>query len=83
VIVIEVEAVHWFASVIVNECVPAGRVNGPVPLYGDVPPDGERVTVELPPLHGIGVEEAETTRRVGSVIEIDVEAVQLFASVTV
>jgi len=49
VIVIEVEAVHWFASVTVYEYVPAGSVNGPVPLYGDVPPDGVSVTVEKPP----------------------------------
>ena len=34
---------------------PAERVNVPVPLYGAVPPVALTVTVELPPLHRIGV----------------------------
>jgi hypothetical protein len=58
-------------------------VNVPVPLYGDVPPVALTVTVELPPLHKIGVLEESATRASGSVIVPVVVDVQLFASVTV
>jgi len=49
VMVTEVVAVHWLASLTVYVYVPAPTVNGPVPLYGAVPPDGVSVTVEFPP----------------------------------
>ena len=38
-----------FASTIVKECVPAGFVKVPMPLYGGVPPAAVMVTVELSP----------------------------------
>ena len=47
--------VQLLASVTVYEYVPAERVNVPVPVKGGVPPVALTVTVELPPLHRIGV----------------------------
>ncbi len=83
VIVTDVEAEHPFASVTVNEYVPAVLVNEPVPLYGGVPPEPLTVTVEDPPLHAIAVAFAETVRTVGSVMVRDAVAEHPLASVTV
>jgi hypothetical protein len=83
VIVIEVVAEQLFASVTVKECVPALRLNVPVPVYGDAPPEAETVTVEVPPLHRIGVAVAEAISSPGAVIVMEVVVVQLLASVTV
>ena len=55
----------------------------PVPWYGGVPPVALTVTVELPPLHRIGVLEELGVNAGGSVISPVVVAVQPLASVTV
>ena len=62
---------------------PGPRLNVPVPLRGGVPPVAVTVTVEVPPLHCIGVAEAFAISAGGSVTVIDVVAVHPFASVTV
>lgn len=48
--VMVVEPTHPFAEVTVKVCVPALRVNVPVPVYCPDPPFAEIVTLELPPL---------------------------------
>ena len=40
---------------------PADTVNVPVPVYGGIPPVALTVTVEVPPLHNIGVATALPT----------------------
>ena len=62
---------------------PAVSVKSPVPLYGAVPPVAETVTVEVPPLQSIAVDELEADNAVGSVMVIVVVVEQPFASVTV
>jgi hypothetical protein len=76
-------AVQPLRSVTVYEYVPAERVNVPVPLYGAVPPDALTVTLEVPPLHRIGVLDELAMSAVGCVIAPVVVEVQLLASVTV
>ena len=72
------------ASVTVKDQVPAARVNVPVPVYGGVPPVALTVTVEVPPLHSIGVALALTfnTDPVPWMVMVTV-AEQPLASVTV
>jgi hypothetical protein len=82
VIVMETVAVHPFASVTVNVCVPAPRVNGPVPAYGGVPPEAVTVTVDVPPWQEIAVAVAEASSGVGCVSVIVTVSVHPFASVT-
>ena len=62
---------------------PAGSVNVPVPVYGDVPPAAVTVTVELPPLHKIAVAVAVAVNTDGSIIVTVVVAVHPLASVIV
>ena len=62
---------------------PAVSVKSPVPLYGAVPPVAETVTVEVPPLQSMVVDELEADNAVGSVMVIVVVVEQPFASVTV
>ena len=50
--------------------VPAVSVKSPVPLYGAVPPVAETVTVEVPPLQSMVVDELEADNAVGSVMVI-------------
>ena len=83
VIVTAAVAVQLFASVTMNVYVPGPRVNVPVPEYAGVPPEAVTVTVEVPPLHAIGVAETVTVSAGGSVIVTVADALQLFASVTV
>jgi hypothetical protein len=61
-----------FASVTVNEYVPAVRVNVPTPVKGGVPPPAETVTVDVPPLQAIGVAEAATVNAGEDVTVTDV-----------
>src|SRR3954463_1346187 len=70
-------------SVTVYEYVPAERLNVPVPLKTPVPPVALTVTVELPPLHRIGVLDELATTALGWLIFPVVVSVQLWASVTV
>ena len=56
-IVVDVE--HPFASVTVYVYVPAPTVKSPVPEYGAVPPAAETVTVDVPPLQAIAVDDEE------------------------
>ena len=63
--------------------VPAVSVKSPVPLYGAVPPVADTVTVEVPPLQSMVVDELEADNAVGSVMVIVVVVEQPFASVTV
>ena len=62
---------------------PAVTETVPVPLYGDVPPLADTVTVEEPPLQAIAVAEAEAVRANGCVMATEVVAVQPLLSVTV
>ena len=62
---------------------PAVSVKSPVPMYGAVPPVAETVTVEVPPLQSIAVDELEADNAVGSVMVIVVVVEHPFASVTV
>ena len=62
---------------------PAVSVKSPVPLYGAVPPVADTVTVEVPPLQSIAVDELEASRTVGSVMVMVVVVEQPLASVTV
>ena len=62
---------------------PAVSVKSPVPLYGAVPPVAETVTVEVPPLQSIAVDELEADNAVGSVMVIVVVVEHPLASVTV
>ncbi len=62
---------------------PAVSVKSPVPLYGAVPPVADTVTVEVPPLQSMVVDELEADNAVGSVMVIVVVVEQPFASVTV
>ena len=62
---------------------PAVSVKSPVPLYGAVPPMADTVTVEVPPLQSMVVDELEADNAVGSVMVIVVVVEQPFASVTV
>ena len=62
---------------------PAVSVKSPVPLYGAVPPMAETVTVEVPPLQSMVVDELEADNAVGSVMVIVVVVEHPFASVTV
>ena len=62
---------------------PAVSVKSPVPLYGAVPPVADTVTVEVPPLQSMAVDELEADNAVGSVMVIVVVVEQPFASVTV
>ncbi len=62
---------------------PAVSVKSPVPLYGAVPPVADTVTVEVPPLQSIAVDELEASRTVGSLIMMVVVVEQPLASVTV
>ena len=62
---------------------PAVSVKSPVPLYGAVPPVAETVTVEVPPLQSIAVDELEADNAVGSVMVMVVVVEHPFASVTV
>ena len=78
-----VVAVHPLASVTVYEEVPALTVKLPVPVYGPVPPAAVTVTVDVPPLHEIAVDDELATNAVGSVTVMLVVVVPLFASVTV
>ena len=82
VIVIVVDAEQLFASVTVNEYVPAVLVNVPVPEYGAVPPVADTVTVAEPPLHTIADDDDDAITGVVSVTTTEAVAVQLFASVT-
>ena len=63
--------------------VPAVSVKSPVPLYGAVPPVAETVTVEVPPLQSMVVDELEADNAVGSVMVIVVVVEHPLASVTV
>ena len=47
---------------------PAVSVKSPVPMYGAVPPVADTVTVEVPPLQSMAVDELEASRTVGSPI---------------
>ena len=59
-------------------------MNTPVPLYGEVPPEAETVTVVVPPWQAMAAPwEEETLRAEGSVMVILVTAVQPLSSVTV
>jgi hypothetical protein len=78
-----VVAVHPFASVTVYECVPALTVKLPVPVYGPVPPADVTVTVAVPPLQEMLVDDELAVRSVGSVKVMLVVAVHPLASVTV
>ena len=62
---------------------PAVSVKSPVPMYGAVPPVADTVTVEVPPLQSIAVDELEDSRTVGSPIVMVVVVEHPFASVTV
>ena len=62
---------------------PAVSVKSPVPMYGAVPPVAETVTVEVPPLQSIVVDELEADNAVGSVMVIVVVVEHPLASVTV
>ena len=62
---------------------PAVSVKSPVPLYGAVPPVADTVTVEVPPLQSIVVDELEADNAVGSVMVIVVVVEHPLASVTV
>ena len=62
---------------------PAVSVKSPVPLYGAVPPVADTVTVEVPPLQSMAVDELEADNAVGSVMVIVVVVEQPLASVTV
>ncbi len=62
---------------------PAVSVKSPVPMYGAVPPVAETVTVEVPPLQSIAVDELEADNAVGSVMVIVVVVEHPLASVTV
>ncbi len=62
---------------------PAVSVKSPVPLYGAVPPMAETVTVEVPPLQSMVVDELEADNAVGSVMVIVVVVEHPLASVTV
>ena len=62
---------------------PAVSVKSPVPLYGAVPPVAETVTVEVPPLQSMVVDELEADNAVGSVMVIVVVVEHPLASVTV
>jgi len=76
-------AVHPFASVIVNEKVPAVRVKFPMPLYGVVPPLPLTATVVLPPKHRILPDVAFAVNWVGWLRLVFRVMEQPFASVTV
>ena len=79
-----VVAVQPFASVTLNEYVPALRTNVPVPVYGGVPPAAVTVTVDVLPLQRMGVALDEAvSATAGSVIVIVVVPAHWFASVTV
>ncbi len=62
---------------------PAVSVKSPVPLYGAVPPVAETVTVEVPPLQSIAVDELEADNAVGSVMVMVVVVEHPLASVIV
>ena len=62
---------------------PAVSVKSPVPLYGAVPPVADTVTVEVPPLQSMAVDELEADNAVGSVMVIVVVVEHPLASVTV
>ncbi len=62
---------------------PAVSVKSPVPLYGAVPPVADTVTVEVPPLQSIAVDELVASRTVGSVMVTVIVATQPSASITV
>ncbi len=62
---------------------PAVSVKSPVPLYGAVPPVADTVTVEVPPLQSMAVDELEADNAVGSVMVMVVVVEHPFASVTV
>ena len=62
---------------------PAVSVKSPVPLYGAVPPVADTVTVEVPPLQSMVVDELEADNAVGSVMVIVVVVEHPLASVTV
>ena len=83
-IVIVVVAEHPLASVTVKVCVPAGRVNEPVPEYGAVPPVIITHAVPLlnPQLAGV-VDVVSVSITPGSDILNDVLAVHPLLSVTV
>jgi hypothetical protein len=83
VIVMVVVALHPLASVIVYVYVPAGSVNVPVPIKGDVPPVAVTVIVVFSPLHKITVAFAVAVIIAGSVIVTVVVAVHPLASVIV
>src|SRR5204863_247324 len=78
-----VVAVQLLESVTVRECVAAGTLNVPVPLYGAVPPVALTVTVDMPPWQKISVLEESGTNVGGCVMSPVVVAVQLLESVTV
>ena len=60
------------------------RIKEPVPVYGELPPVAETITVELPPKHEIGVEVSEATNCVGAVITIPLmDVIHPLASVIV
>ena len=62
---------------------PAVSVKSPVPLYSAVPPVAETVTVEVPPLQSIAVDELEADNAVGSVMVMVVVVEHPLASVIV
>ncbi len=78
-----VVAAQPLASVTVKLYVPAVLLNVPVPVCGAVPPLALTVTVELPPLHRIGVADDLAVSAEGCVLLSVVEAVAPLASVTV
>jgi hypothetical protein len=83
VMVTEATAVQLFASVTVNEKLPGPRTKAPVPVYGGVPPLAATVTVEVPPLHSMGLALAVASSAGGSVMVTEAEPTQFAASVTV
>ena len=64
--VIVVVAVHPFTSVTVYVYVPAVTVKVPVPEYEPVSPLALTVTVAVPPLHAIAVDDEEATKAHGA-----------------
>lgn len=83
VMVTDATAEQLFASVTIKVNVPAPLVKAPVPVYGAVPPVAATVTVDVPPLHRIGVALAVAMIEDAPIMVIVVVEEQLFASVTV
>ena len=82
--VVVADIVQPLASVTIYVTTPALAVNTPKPVYGASPPVAETVTFPVPLLQSIGVLTCnDTFIALGSVTVIEVELLQLLASVTV